>query len=1076
MHRFTRLILLLALWGTRATPAPAVLPPLHPYSLECESAVNPLGVDSPQPRLSWKLEGDGYDRRQTAYRIVVQSPASGTVPGLIELWDSGKVTSDDTLLIPYGGRPLRSSQAVHWRVKVWDENDVESDWSEPATWTMGVLSTQDWEGAQWITDAELLRHQRQALGYRSLDAASRDDTKWVQLDLGTAHPVDEVILRAVRYEVTERLGFPRRFKVELARQSDFSDARVIADYSTNDFSNAWASRIDLKGDGQPAQFVRVTANRLRNSDGVICLAFSQIEVVSHGRNVASGAVVTASDSLEQLPWSAAAMVDGRDSREAKPLANRTLRLRREFKVRPTLRRATAQVSGLGHYELAINGQQVGDAFLKPAWSRYDQTVFYDTYDVTALLSTGDNAIGVTLAGGFYNVQGGRYIKLTTLFRPLSAFGLLRLEYEDGSVKTIVTDSQWQVVEGPITFCNMYGGEDYDARLEHAGWDQAGFNASPWREAVITRGPGGTLWSSGTASPPIREQGVLKPLAFHPTPSGGTTYDFGQNAPLTIRLRVRGPAGSQVKIIPAELIREDGSVNRSSCGGGEASWNYTLAGDGEAEQWAPRFFYHGARYLEVRPSPASEGGPLPVVESIEGVIVHSDSAPAGDFQCSSDLFNRTRELIRWAQRGNLAHVITDCPHRERLGWLEQYHLHGPSLRYEWNLDRLYRKTLQDMADAQTATGLVPCIAPEYVVFAGGFRDSPEWGSASVLVPWQQYEWTGDLEPLRQQFAGMKRYVAYLGSKATNHIVSHGLGDWYDLGPNPPGYAQLTPMALTATAFYFQNAAVLARAADDLGSQDDAERYRRLAGEIRAAFNARFFDAEQAVYATGSQTANAIPLVMGLVPESQRSAVLASLVNEIRNRNNTHTTGDVGHRYLLRALADGGRSEVVFDIHSQTDKPGYGFILNQGATSLTEAWDARAGSSQNHFMLGHITEWFYHDVAGIQPDPAAPGFKHILIRPTVVGDLTWAKGRYESVRGLIRSEWRVEGGRFRLNVQIPPNTTATVFVPGANARLVEPGLGSPGAAGVQRNVSGGGFTAFTLGSGDYRFEAIWPASAR
>jgi hypothetical protein len=344
-----------------------------------------------------------------------------------------------------------------------------------------------------------------------------------------------------------------------------------------------------------------------------------------------------------------------------------------------------------------------------------------------------------------------------------------------------------------------------------------------------------------------------------------------------------------------------------------------------------------------------------------------------------------------------------------------------------------------------------------------------------VPWQQYEWTGDVGLLNRSYAMMKRYVDYLGSRAVNRIVSHGLGDWYDLGPNPPGYAQLTPVALTATAFYYDDARILSRVSELLGKPTDAAHYRALAAQIRAAFNQAFFDPAAGRYATGSQTANAIPLVMDLVEPERRSGVLNAVVADVRQRGNALTAGDIGYRYLLRALADGGRSDVIFDMNNQSEKPGYGYQLAQGATSLTEAWDANRNSSQNHFMLGQITEWFYHDLAGIQGDPDGPGFRRIIIRPAVVGDLTWVNAAYNSVRGRIASEWQRDGDRLRLNVTIPPNTTATVCVPAKDADSVTES-GQPVAQGseIQFLRLADHEAVYAVGSGTYAFSSVLPTT--
>ncbi len=416
------------------------------------------------------------------------------------------------------------------------------------------------------------------------------------------------------------------------------------------------------------------------------------------------------------------------------------------------------------------------------------------------------------------------------------------------------------------------------------------------------------------------------------------------------------------------------------------------------------------------------------------MVHSSAPETGEFSCSSELFNRIHTLIRWAQKSNMVSLLTDCPHRERLGWLEQYHLNGPSLRYEHDLATLFAKTMQDMEDAQLPNGLVPDIAPEFTVFDGPFRDSPEWGSSVVLVPWQQYQFNGDTDLLKRSYDAMKRYVAYLRSTATEGIVSHGLGDWYDIGPGEPGFAKNTPIALTATAFYFQDAKVVSQVAAILGKQEDADIFSKESSQIAGAFNKRFFNLEKGYYATGSQTSNAIPLVMGLVSPENRASVLAQLVQDIQSRGDEITAGDVGYRFVLRALADAGRSDLVFEMNNQSDKPGYGYQLKMGATSLTEAWDAHTSSSQDHFMLGQLVEWLYHDLCGIRPKD---GFKNFSLHPTPVKGLDWAKATYLCDYGLIESSWRREGGQIRYEFVVPPNSQATVELPGQAPRILGSG---------------------------------------
>jgi hypothetical protein len=889
---------------------------LTPAHLRCEYAVNPMGIDVPQPRLFWVDNSDERGQNQSARQILAASSLEKLANDKGDLWDSGRVASDETIQIPYAGRPLKSSEQVFWKVRVWDEADKASGWSQPAIWTMGLLNADDWH-ARWI---------------------------------------------------------------------------------------------------------------------------------------------------------------------AAPTNCETLLLRRDFVVKPGLKRALVNVCGLGQYEMSLNGKKVGDDFLSPGWTKYDKTCLYDARDITDLLRKGKNAIGIELGNGMYNVP-------TTRFKPpgwqpcsfgsQKAIAQIRLEYADGTVETVGTDEDWRVAPGPITSSSIYSGEDFDARLVQPGWNKINFNDSKWAPAMVVNGPGGELRGLSCAAPPIRFFEIHKPVLSRVLMNGDIIFDLGQNAAHVPRISVTGPAGSKVRIIPSEL--GDGLVSEGSMGEKRRStiWcDYTKATDG-VETWSPKFFYIGCRYLEVKGYPAKGETKLPAVKSIAGMVIQSSSEPVGDFECSNPLFNRIRRLVRWAQRSNMMSVMTDCPQREKRGWLEEDHLNGPALRYEFGLAPLFTKMLNDIADSQLANGLVPTTAPEYAVFRdsgqtgderGRFGDSPEWGSAFILVPWQQYEFDGDLNLFRTHYSAMTNYLAYLGSRANHYIVNYGLGDWYDLGPKPPGVSQLTPIALTATAFYFQDAKIMSRAAALLGKKDDAKNFSGLAENIRTAFNEKFYDPTNHLYATGSQTADSIPLVMGLCEPTNRAAVLDAVVRDVRAHGNALTAGDVGYRYLLRALAEGGRSDVIFDINNQSDKPGYGMQLKKGATSLTEAWDAAPGSSQNHFMLGQLQEWFYHDMAGIGCDPAGPGFKKIIIHPQPVGDLKWVKAGYQSIRGEIVSDWKNDAGKFTLGVTIPPNTTATVYVPAKWAEAVtESGRPASQSDGVKFLRLDEGCAVFAVESGKYQFES-------
>ena len=760
-------------------------------------------------------------------------------------------------------------------------------------------------------------------------------------------------------------------------------------------------------------------------------------------------------------------------------ASRLPLFRRRFTVPDQCDRAVLHVCGLGHHEVFINGTKVGSHLLSPGWTKYDKTCLYETFDITAQLRpSAQNTIGVMLGNGMYNVPDrkdspGRYAKFTATFGPPKLIAQLYLFRGTQQLMAVFTgDDRWLTTPGPITFSCTYGGEDFDARSLPARWAEPEASDDHWLPAVICEGPGGVLRGYSHSAPPLVEHERYAPRGQQAPFDCTTIYDLGQNISMIPELSLSGPAGSAVRITPAELIHPSGKLDRRSAAhdAADSHWKYTLGGSPASETWSPKFTYNGARYLQVERL-ASADGSLPTVQKIESVAVHSAAEPVGEFVCSLDLFNRTRTLIRNAQRSNLVSVLTDCPHREKLGWLEQYHLHGPSLRFEFDLTRLFAKIMQDMADSQTPDGLIPDIAPEYVKFSGGFRDSPEWGSAAVLVPWQQYVWTGDDTLFLRYFDVMCRYVRYLSSKAQDHVLSHGLGDWYDIGPKPPGRSQLTPIALTATAFYHEVVRVTAAVARIIDRATEASEFEGLARSIKHAFNGRFLDPGQGHYATGSQTAQAIPLVMGLVPDEFRPAVINALCDDVTKSR--LTAGDIGHRFLLRALADAGRSDLIYDLHTDTTRPGYGYILDRGATSLTEAWDARPDSSHNHFMLGHIIEWFYSDLAGIRPDENAPGFAHFVVAPQFLAQLDSVRASHQSLRGTITSAWRRVANSLTVDVSVPVSATATVLLPATSGlKVALSNVPVERYPGVSKFAQDGSGCRMLLASGAYSF--TFPAS--
>ena len=497
--------------------------------------------------------------------------------------------------------------------------------------------------------------------------------------------------------------------------------------------------------------------------------------------------------------------------------------------------------------------------------------------------------------------------------------------------------------------------------------------------------------------------------------------------------------------------------------------------GALEEWHPRFTYYGFRYALIESAvpielsePSSQE--LPVLEAVTGAMISADVQVIGEFSCSNEMINRIHHLIVMAMRSNLQSILTDCPQREKLGWLEQVYLMGPSLMSNYFLPTLYATMIEQMRHAQLENGLVPDIAPEYVVFEDGFRDSPEWGSVCILAPWLLYQSYQDCVLLAEQYSMMQRYLAYLETRATDHILDHGLGDWCDIGPETP-YPSQTPRALTATAFYYYDATLLAQISTLLHKPAEAEHYTRLAEEIKQAFTTRFFDAEEARYATGSQVSNALPLVFGMVDPSAQQAVLDAIVRDIQARGYHTTAGDIGYRFVLQALMQYDRSDVIYALSQQTEHPSYGFQLAHGATTLTEKWDGPVrGDSQNHLMLGHIEEWFYSGLAGIRVDCTT--HPPVTIKPSFVGDLRWVKATQGVPGGRVTVAWERETtGVFHLAITIPANLTALLFLPAKDpAHLCEDGRAIEGRSDLSFLRMEGSYAVLLVRSGEYSFTGI------
>ena len=881
--------------------------------LRCEDRVNPLGVQTMKPRLSWQLESNQQAVLQTAYRILVSDDSLLLQKDQGNTWDSKKTSSGASIQVAYAGKPIAAAKKYYWKVMLWNNKGAVSPWSKVSSWQMGLLNAADWDNARWI-------------GYEVLP-----------------------------------------------------DSSIIAPHVHLSGKKIWGTR----------------------------------PVV--------------------LPL-----------------------LRKSVELKKMIRKASIFISGLGHFQLSVNGQVIGDQFLAGGWTNNSKQALYVTFDITSQLKKGQNVLGVLLGNGFYYIPSQRYRKMTGGWGYPKLMAKTLVEYTDGSREVIVTDNSWKTAPSPIIFSSMFGGEDYDANKEQPGWDRPGFNDKNWRNVVTTTGPA-LLMAEMQEPVKISKQFIADTLTeLRP---GVQVYDLLQNFSGIPSVKVRGNKGDTIRLYAAELIHADGTANQKATG--SPSWfTYILKGEGE-ESWHPLFTYTGLRYIEAHCIPKDSGGVRPVLIEVEGLHISNAARANGSFSCSNELFNKTHQLIDWAIRSNMVSVFTDCPHREKLGWLEQTHLMGASVQYKYDVASLNRKVMNDMKGAQYPDGRMPEIAPEMVIFAPPFDESPEWGSASIILPWYNYRWYGDRQSLEDSYDMMKRYVQFLKDTAKDNIITHGLGDWYDIGPNKSGFAQMTKKGVTATATYYYDLTIMQKVAALLGKKADIPVYEHLAREVKASFNKAFFDPVKQQYDSSSQTANAMALYMGLVEDKYRPAVVEALIREIKSRNNALTAGDIGYRYVLKALEQAGRSDIIFDMNSRDDVPGYGFQLKHGATALTESWQAYESVSNNHFMLGHLMEWFYSGLAGIRQTEHSVAYKEVEIRPEPVGDVNSVKAEFSSPYGLIKSKWLKSATGFELKTSIPANCTALIYLP-AKAGSEVMMNGKKVAAEYKE-----GKAVVKTGSGDYKF---------
>lgn len=1013
--------------------------------LRCEHRTNPEGIDTPRPRLAWIISSDVPGERQTAYRVLAATTAERLARDEADLWDSGRVESNDSVGVVYRGDLLRSHGACHWKVKVWGRDGEPTAWSVPATWSMGLLAAADWQ-ARWIG-------LEQEIPKRFVE-----DTNWIW------YPDDapaDALPPGQRF-------FRRAFDIPAERPFTNVVLRITADDTCSIFMDGReigsraggqaTKEMDLTYRMQPGRHVlAVMAENAGTEAGPAGLiARLQVDFASGdplvvraddswrtSRDAASGWQQPDFDDSSWLPARVLGPVGMPPWGAVQRAEERRLparHLRREFDVAKPVRRAIVSVCGLGSSELYLNGRKVGDHVLSPALAEYPKRLWYVTHDVTDHVRQGRNAIGAILGNGrFFAVRSQVYANMPTYGLPKLLLRM-RIEHDDGSVTSVTSDDRWRVTDaGPIIANNEYDGEEHDARRSLGAWSEAGYDDGSWQIAGEVPAPAGTL--SAQMIEPIRVVERIRPRSVTRLPSGSHVFDLGQNIVGWCRLTASGSAGTRITLRHAERLLPDGTLDLANLRGARATDVFTLAGSG-TETWEPRFTSHGFRFVEVTGFPGA-----PTVESLEGCVVHDDLRPTGTIRTSSDVLNSVYRNAVWGLRGNYRSVPTDCPQRdERQAWLGDRLQVARGEAYAFDTAAFYAKWLQDIDDAQRDDGAIPDVCPAHWP---SFTDNVVWPSAAILVAEGQVRHFGDRAVVERHYPCFVKWIDHMLSFVKDGITSRDTyGDWC-VPPEDPRLihaqdpARKTAPALLATSFLAHDLAVMARCADLLGKEGDATRFRREAAMIRAAFNNAFYRRDDGFYDNGTQTACVLPLAFGLVSEGESGRVARRLIEQIEGPARGHiATGLVGGQFLHRTLAAVGRPDLALAIATHRDYPSLGYMVEQGATTVWELWNGDtadpAMNSGNHVMLtGDLLEWMYADLAGIEPGDDGGGFRTIRMQPRFVKGLDFVEAAYDSPYGRIESRWRREEGRIRWEVVVPANAEAEAVLPGEPAVRLQSG---------------------------------------
>ncbi|MCW5940932.1 MAG: family 78 glycoside hydrolase catalytic domain [Fimbriimonadaceae bacterium] len=1030
--------------------ASTVAASLRPVELKCEALVDPVGIGTAAPSLSWKLEAT--DRRarnlaQSAYRILVATDIRKLAAGRADLWDSGTVASSQTYGVVYAGEPLKSGQAAWWKVQVLDLRAQTSDWSAPASFSVGLLEPTDWK-AEWIGfDAPIPPVKEGAfVGASWIWSADREKavrhfrktfTVGPNLTKATLH-----VTADDRYALSVN-GSPVSQSDEgtdawsRPKEADLTRALKAGE-------NTFAVRAENTG-GDAGLLVRLDLSYASGTKETVMSDSSwSVSEVEGG----PGSPVVVIAPFGAAPW-------GKLTQGALRLPPPRL-LRHEFSLAKPVRRAVLYGSALGLIELHLNGQRVSDELFVPGWTDYAKRVYARAYDVTKRLKAGPNALGAILGDGWYAGYVGYGGIREHYGKKPRALAQLEIEYADGTRQTITTSRDWRAATGPILESDFLQGEAYDARKERDGWTSPGASMAGWQRVDT----GAEMSPAVEMFPgqPVRPYAELRAKRVTEPTKGTYILDLGQNMAGFARLRVKGEPGQKITLRFAERLNPDGSFYTANLRMARCVDTYVCRGGG-TEVWEPRFTFHGFQYIEV-----TGLGRKPGPDEVVGIAISTDTPTVGTLETSDPMLNKLVSNAWWTQRMNFIDIPTDCPQRdERLGWTGDAQAYIRTACMLTDVHPFFTKWLVSLDDAQRADGQFPMVAPVKVAGSDG---GPAWADAGVICPWTTYDVYGDRALLARHYPAMRKFVEFCRNRSTPDLLPpaqfHCFGDWLNI--NAP-----TPNEVIYSAYFAGSARLVSQAARALGLDDDAEVYGDLYTKVREAFN-RAYVADDGVVKGDTQCGYVLALGFDLLDEPKRQIAADRLIADIEKRDGHLSTGFVGTRDIMHVLSKIGRNDVAFRLLHNTTFPSWGFTIVNGATSIWERWDGWTPdkgfqdpgmNSFAHYAFGAVVGWMFAQPAGIVN--TEPGFGAVRIAPQIDPNLSWLRSRYDSIRGPVVSEWKVAKGRLTMKVVVPPNVRAEIVVPSRGPIRSVPSL-SP------RPVEGeSATTVYDVGSGEYAFEA-------